>query len=100
MVRYEWDVEECNAVETTDLDEGEVIDHRHCETYTEVKRVLAETPPPGSVWSACLVRDDDNGRSWAYMEDGKLPEYFEDAYQHPTAKVPQRFHAEVLKAEK
>lgn len=44
-----------------------------------------------------LVRDDDKGRSWAYLEDGELPSHFEDAYGVKVAKVPGRFHEEVSK---
>lgn len=42
-----------------------------------------------------LMRDDDKGRSWAYITNGKLPENFLDAYGRIVAKVPQRYHKEL-----
>jgi hypothetical protein len=91
-VVYEWDVE------TIDLN-GDIQDHDHRNTYAEVLSVSMRAPPvSGEKHAIVLVRDDDNGRSWAYMENGKLPEYFEDAYQQEVAKVPKRFHAEVARA--
>ena len=98
-VHYEWDVEQCNAIETEILEEGEIIEHWFQESYRELSEFMAAVVfDPAIDWQTVLVRNDDNGRSWAYMEDGKLPEFFEDAYQHRVAKVPKRFHAEILKA--
>lgn len=94
-VHYEWDVEEQTAHESEGFEEGEVLEHWHSDTYAEAKKNAAREPDPGTVHKIVLVRDDDEGRSWAYMENGKLPEYFEDAYGQPHAKVPKRFHAEV-----
>jgi len=96
-VRYEWDVEETAAADTDDHEEGECFDHRFCESYKEVLAVAATTPPEGTAWRPVLVRDDDAGRSWAYMENGKLPSHFEDAYGTPVAKVPKRFVDEVAR---
>lgn len=46
-----------------------------------------------------LVRDDDAGRSWAYVKDGKLPDFFSipeaDGNEYETAvAVPVRFELE------
>lgn len=97
-VRYEWDVEECAAKDSEDYEEGEIMEHWFQESYAGVVKQLTEAPAEGFRWDSVLVCDDGESRSWAYMVDGKLPTHFEDAYQHPTRKVPQRFHDEVAKA--
>ena len=97
-VHYEWDVEEQAARATAQVEAGEVLEHWHSATYSEAAQHAASEPAPDVVHVVVLVRDDDNCRAWAYMEDGKLPEYFEDAYGQPHAKVPKRFHAEVARA--
>ena len=95
-VYYEWDCETVAAVDTDDAAENDVLDHAHGATLAEVLRWSRQNPPdPGTRHDIVLVRDDDDGRSWAYMEDdGSLPEFFEDAYCRRVAKVPKRFHAE------
>lgn len=90
-VYYEWDVEEVDVNE-------DIQHHNHTASYVEAKRI-AETPDEiGMTSRIVLVRDDDKGRAWAYMEDGKLPEHFEDAHGVEIAKVPKRFNAEVERA--
>ncbi len=76
---YEWDKERID-------EHGDIIDHDFADALKDLKNregILV------------LVRDDPHGRSWAYVEDGKLPEYFVDAFGNQTAKVPQRFHKEL-----
>lgn len=91
-VDYEWDCE-------TVADDGDVIDHMHAFSYAEVKAWSAANPcEPVTSHALVLVRDDDSGRAWAYLEDGRLPEFFSDAGGADVSKVPQRFHREVLKA--
>ena len=92
---YEWDVEEQTAEDSDENEAGEVLDHLFCTSYAEAKRQAARPASEGCKFVIVLVRDADDGRSWAYMEDGKLPTHFCDAYQSPVAKVPQRFHKEV-----
>lgn len=94
---YEW------IVETLDED-GNVEDVAHWATYAEAL-----------VWAATLqqqerdvdvglywrkVDDDDPfffDEAWAYIDEGSLPVFFEDAYGVQKTKVPQRFHREVEK---
>lgn len=87
-VRYEWDVE------TVD-EHDDIIDHFFQKDYAGVLEELAKDDCPGLIKRAVLVRDDDKGRSWAYLEDGELPEYFENAYGEEAAKVPAKFIREV-----
>lgn len=94
-VYYEWDVETIAVGETDKYEDGEVLDHHHCDTYAEAMEFAASEPDPGTRYVITLVRDDTDGRSWAYIEDGELPEFFEDAYYFPVAKVPQRFVKEL-----
>lgn len=99
MVEYEWDVEEVTAVDSEQYEKGEVLDHWHWDTYSDcVKFVTRHKAPEGMEYHICIVRDDDAGRSWAYLNaDGTLPENFLDAFDRYAAKVPKRFHQEVAK---
>ena len=89
MVEYEWDVET--------VDEYGDIEHEHCASYADCLRLMDEPAPEGCRYDVVLVRDDDYERSWAYMENNKLPEYFKDVYGRRVVKVPKRFVAEVAK---
>lgn len=99
-VHYEWVVELVEEVDPAlaglNLEE-DIVDVDHADTYAEALRLAAD-PENGFRYEIGLVRDDDNGRSWAYVENGVLPENFYDAYDRPVAKVPQRFFREVAKA--
>lgn len=96
MVQYEWDVEACAAADTAEHEEGEVLEHWHQSSYKDAYAFYKRVPAAGERYELVLVRDDDNGRSWAYCdENGRLPDHFEDAYNCETAKVPKRFVAEV-----
>lgn len=93
MVIYEWDVE---LVEI----EGEggediIVDHDFYQSYKEAKVSASAKPEDGHRYDMVLVRDDDKGREWAYMKDGRLPEYFNDAYGNEGTRVPKKFHKEV-----
>lgn len=96
-VYYEWDVEEVD-------EHDDVQDHYHTDSYASAKAIHAAVPGEGTNMTSriVLIRDDDNTRTgqraWAYLEDGKLPEYFEDAHGVEVAKVPKRFHEEVARA--
>lgn len=83
---YEWDIET--------WEDDEVVDHDHRDKVHEfggekLTRAVAEDG-----YRLVLVRDDDRGRSWAYVTNGELPTHFLDAYERPTAKVPARFVSE------
>lgn len=98
-VTYEWDCETVANGDSPDFEDGEVIDHAHGASLAEVKKWAESNPPEaGFRHEFVLVRDDDEGRSWAYIEAGKLPEYFTDADGADGAKLPQRFIKEVAKA--
>jgi hypothetical protein len=103
-IHYEWDCEEVAAIDLPDKEKSEVIDHFHSETFVEALARSKTEPGENLEWRIVLVRDNDDAqkgqRSWAYLEDGVLPESFEDAFGQPTAKVPARFVSEVLAATK
>lgn len=95
-VIYEWDCETVADGESWRFEDGEVIEHTHGSSFAEVMAWASENPPERGIrYELVLVRDDDKGRSWAYMTNGKLPEYFTDADGSDAAKVPKRFHQEV-----
>lgn len=90
QVKYEWTLEEL------ELDCNDIVDSDFSETLNFKK----EHFPPR--YDLGLVRYEGNeieGQTdsvWAYVKDGKLPEYFSDSMGTPIAiKVPQRFHNEL-----
>ena len=93
MLTYEWDVETVDEY-------GDIEDHYHSERIT-IDHLDAALDKSGRT-RLVLVRDDHRhggiDRSWAYVEEGKLPDHFKDAYDRNEAKVPQRFHKELAKA--
>ena len=91
---YEWDVEVCTDDEFEDIE-----DHLFQRDYAGCLKELQQGATyDGTKKRIVLVRDDEKGRSWAYLEDGKLPEHFLDAYSNETAKVPKQFRDEVTAA--
>lgn len=103
-VFYEWDVEEVAneshiSIGGQEYDEGDVIEH-YFQLSLKGAHEFVEQYYSGdnglTRLDTVLVRDDDKGRSWAYLDDnGLLPEYFCNAWGHPVTKVPKRFHEEV-----
>ena len=90
---YEWDIETWV---------GEDIEDHHHED------VISRLPSLEANQKLVLVRDTFVHESlelrlWAYVVDGKLPEFFSDigayGYEETGYKVPKRFHAELAKSE-
>ena len=94
LVSYEW------VIETVDTESEDILDVNHTNTYSEALTDAAGRPDKGCFYRIGLVRDDDDGRSWAYVEDGVLPSHFEDAMNCPVAKVPQKIRKQFDKATK
>jgi hypothetical protein len=105
-VYYEWDVEEVAEADMTscnqDFAKDDVMEHWHQTSYKDCLAFIANTQPElNTRYDIVLVRDDDDRRAWAYIQDdGTLPEYFCDADGHEYKKVPKRFHEEVKKNRK
>lgn len=101
-VFYEWDVE--TRLEYPD-GLHDIHEHNHAERVADLLDCLhAPKPDPegeGTLTTELvLVRDeyDEYGedlidRSWAYVEDGELPETFENG-----ARVPLKYHRELAAA--
>lgn len=91
-VVYEWDVETVAVADTADYEAGEVLEHWHQSSKADALRVAAAPAHPTQGYRVVLVRDDDAGRSWAYLgANGAMPTHFLDAYDRPTHLVPARF---------
>lgn len=90
-VYYEWVIEWIEPVW------GDVIDLDHRDTYAEALAVAVACPikEDEEFIQIGLVRNDDHGRTWAYISEGVLPEYFEDAYGERRTNVPKRYLKEV-----
>jgi hypothetical protein len=86
-ISYEWDYETVDEF-------GDILDHNHADK-------LSQFTDQDKTDSLVLVRDEGNenegvvNRSWAYVKEGKLPEYFKDAAGCEVSKVPKRFHLEL-----
>jgi hypothetical protein len=75
-----------------EVDGDEIVNVHHAESYAQA----VSWQENDTEYNVGLVRDlPRGGRSWAYIEDGKLPEYFTDAYGEETAKVPAKYHREI-----
>lgn len=97
-VEYEWDVETVADGDSTNFEDGEVIEHYHCVTCAEALTRAAEPAEQGFRHEVVLVRDDDEGRSWAYVTQNELPRFFTDADGADSSVVPQRFHQALERA--
>lgn len=101
-VYYEWDVEEVATVDSKEYAVDDVIDHSHSAKFAEAMADRARfiaAGVPGVEYNVLLVRDDDEGRAWAYFypEDNTLDEWFEDAYERRVCKMPKRYAEEVAR---
>ena len=92
-LRYEWDIEEID-------EHGDIIDHHHRDKLSEFFECVADDFAAAlkrEGYQLVLVRDtlDSDGavdlRSWADVEDGKLPVFSGDGFGRCAAKVPPRF---------
>ena len=85
-ISYEWDYE------TVD-EHGDITEHNHRDKFKDFS-------PDDKTNQLVLVRDevDEFGsvedRSWAYVSNNKLPDYFKDANDRATSRVPLKFHKE------
>ena len=90
---YEWDIET--------YDEHGDIDHDHrSELSRYPAAVLAEALSRGSLSRLVLVRDVPRAwghisRTWAYVEDGALPDYFSSDRGETGTRVPRRYKREL-----
>jgi hypothetical protein len=88
-VKYEWTLEI--------MEDGEVMDSDFSESLTFNKSEL-QGNDLGLVRYEGNEIDGQTGSVWAYVKDGKLPEFFCDAMGEKTGyKVPARFHKELSK---
>jgi len=94
---YEWDVELVDEYE-------DVLDHDFSEKCPGIPTQKTFRGEEGEYEMLVLVKNvyrqwDLSDRTWAYVKEGKLPEYFSDAWQREASKVPKRFHKELFKKE-
>ena len=99
-ISYEWDCELHRELHTAGEPSELQMPFSYTTDYRRVKEFIEATiPDKDCEFVAVLVRTDDDNRAWAYVEDGKLPEFFLDAYNSEYRKVPKKFHDEVAKVE-
>lgn len=86
-VAYEWTLET--------IEDGDIVDSDFSDNLTFSKEDL-QGKDLGLVRNEGNEIDGVTDRFWAYVKDGKLPEYFSDSLCHEIGiKVPQRFHNEL-----
>lgn len=119
---FEWDIETIGLM-ANDSTIADVLDHNHQDRLADfdqrdVSESMSGTATPGDPGSCTggegytshrfelvLVRDEwemcgkepvELGlRLWAYVEDGKLPEFFSTNRELTTIRVPVRFRREL-----
>tara|TARA_R110000803_G_scaffold35193_1_gene76321 strand:+ start:340 stop:663 length:324 start_codon:yes stop_codon:yes gene_type:complete len=86
-IAYEWDLE------TFDIENGDILDHRHDNDLPYLKRCREGGPGEEGlsyalvlVYNAWTEEDGIVGRAWAYEEDGVMPKHFDNG-----VPVPIRF---------
>lgn len=87
MVRYEWDVET--------VDGDEIVNHNHYDKISEIPFDLANNERLVLVRDIYDECDGLKDRAWAYVQGGRLPTHFENPWQEPTIRVPNKFHKEL-----
>ncbi len=98
---YEWIVEELDVLPGAEIGEDDdIIDVHHFDTFVEARAWASDNIYPCRIGLTRDVGNDDEGltdRSWAYVENRKLPEFFTYCPELG-AKVPKRFHEEIANA--
>lgn len=99
IIRYEWTVEVIR-----DYGDGveDIIESDFFDTFAKAKQnSLINCNPVHEYVQIGLVRqvfdsvDTLLSTSWAYITDGKLPEYLTDSSNRQIRKIPIRFHKEI-----
>lgn len=96
-VKYEWDYEEF------DPQSGDILDHNHQDHLSQYDSDAGLGPV-----RLVLIRNTGNDadgladgladRLWAYVKDGKLPEFFTNELGNDTGYiVPIKYHVELAK---
>jgi hypothetical protein len=103
MIRYEWAINEIDPADEYE----DIIDVDHADTYREALLKAARVRAEGRRADIELVRDQINNgdellndRTWAAVDDGKLPPFFSYGDGSSAWRVPQRFHREVARETK
>lgn len=96
QVVYDWSLEEID--ENEDIVDSDFMQEIPADWVNKL-------PEDGHTFRICLVRDLGNQekglieRCWAYVVDGKLPEYFKDSAGTDTIhKVSEKFHKHLAAA--
>jgi hypothetical protein len=98
-VYYEWTVE---IVEDLTDPDSDIIDTTACDSLKQALHFMGYDPEHSRLVLVRNVGNDDEGltdRLWAYVDDGKLPDYFEASAGNETSvRVPAKFHQELVHA--
>ncbi len=87
-VFYEWDIEQTDKF-------GDIQNHDHSD---KLSRYDIDDLLSGDLVLVCdTYFNAQLERSWAYVKNGCLPEYFLDADNRRTRQVPKRFKQELAR---
>lgn len=88
QISYEWTVEV--------MQDGDIVDSSFYDNFADIPADDFTNNDIG------LVRNEGNemqgvvNRYWAYLKDGKLPEYFTNELgESVNIKIPAKYHAEI-----
>ncbi len=92
-ITYEWCYEIVDA-------HNDIIDSHFAERLADLGH-LHYWVENNERMDICLVRYEytnnmETDRHWAYIKDGILSNTFNDAYDNPIHKVPEKFHEELI----
>lgn len=81
---YEWDIE------TVCAESNDVLDHNHRDRLNEYPaedliHAINQDTEPGDTFTRLVLVADSGTRTWAYVDDGELPNQFEDGTRVPSA---------------
>lgn len=90
MTTYEWTLEE--------MKDGEIVDSQFQDILNDIPKEYLSGNDLGLVRYEGNERDGVTHQLWAYMKDGRLPEYFTNSMgESVDYKVPIKYHNELKK---
>ena len=97
-INYQWNLETWE----TKLDDPEVLDHNYHNKLIDIYNTIKCPAEAGTIYKIVLYRDEYQYgslqcRSYAYVLEGILQEYFLDCYGKKEAKVPMKYINETNK---
>lgn len=96
-ITYEWTVE---IIEDPSDEDSDILDTIAFDNLENALNFMRDDPAARLVLVRNVGNDLDGltDRLWAYVKDGKLPEYFEDGGAETAVRVPGKCHQELARS--